>query len=326
MASLILAKELADRGHQVEIWNLGCNSVKESSDISTYATVKSINKLSLYSYRHSEGDIMLLVNNAGNRYAPKKNCVSIIHGDPTYRLRDTESLTTRLKSRLKIYLDHYYRPAIIISAELGRRLSPYTKHEPKYIPNPFHAQGIIKKSQDPRSVDLPEKFIVHVGRIAPEKRQYILLNDYLEHAELPKKTELVFVGAEIIDDGPLMAQMIKMREASSWSQRVHFLGDQSNPWNIIKYAQCLVLCSEFESMGYVLLEAMALNIPIVATTTVGTREVLGHEFPGLVVDSESLSERISQAISSPEQFIKQLPSRYDHKNVVDEFEKYLASL
>ena len=95
-------------------------------------------------------------------------------------------------------------------------------------------------------------------------------------------------------------------------------------------------------MGYVLLEAMALNIPIVSTTTIGAKEVLGNDFPGLInlfpemknnqkanteldykpleKNTEILAEKLVQVINNPLGFTQKLSDEYSVDIVANKFE------
>lgn len=341
-ATWLLSKALASRGHAIEIWNLGNNTEDDLNRWLPFSTVKNIKKWQLLGYKVKSSELLVLVNNAAHAYAPKKGTITIVHGDPTYKLTQATSFICRIKQRAKLHKQHYSRSNFVISNELATRLKPYTKQSPVYLPNPFDAYSVIKEANKPCNIDLPKQFILHIGRFGPEKKQEILLASYLANQQLNAKMDMVFVGDEPQINGPITEKLYTMANKSDVKSKVHFLGSQVNPWNILVRAKCLVLCSEFESMGYVLLEAMALNIPIVATTTVGAKELLGDDFPGLVdlfpdlknksslqtasVNDSSLkttqilADKLIQVINNPQGFTKKLPDEYRVDIVADKFE------
>ncbi|QIJ04540.1 glycosyltransferase [Shewanella chilikensis] len=328
MATLILVKELVARGNEVEVWNLGEQNKTDLECWSSWVNVKKISKIKLLLFKRSvvKGEVMVLVNNAASRYAPVKGVVSIIHGDPLYKFKCNKSLVSKFKELVKVKFSLGRRKVVFISKKLGDEINGFIKYPVKHIPNPFEPAVIQAKANEPLTMSLPENFILHVGRIAPEKRQDLLLKTYIDNKELHHSTDLVFVGAEPKHDGPITRKLHRILDQCDISHRVHFLGELKNPWNIMKKAKCLVLCSEFESMGYVLLEAMALRIPIVATEAVGPLEVLGEDFAGLVKEGEDLGIRIEDALNHPERFIKELPSKYNKDEVVEKFECFIKSL
>jgi glycosyltransferase involved in cell wall biosynthesis len=68
---------------------------------------------------------------------------------------------------------------------------------------------------------------------------------------------------------------------------VTFLGFQSNPWKFIAQADVFALSSHYEGFGNVLIESMALGVPVVATASAGTRDIVDSDSHGLLVDSHT---------------------------------------
>ena len=78
-----------------------------------------------------------------------------------------------------------------------------------------------------------------------------------------------------------------------------FPGYISNPYPFIKKADVLVLSSRHEGFPGVLVEALAIGTPVVATDCSGAKEVLRQGYYGLVVsveDSQALADGISTVI------------------------------
>ena len=65
-----------------------------------------------------------------------------------------------------------------------------------------------------------------------------------------------------------------------------FCGFQPNPWKFIARADVFALTSRYEGFGNVLIEAMACGVPVVATRSPGTVEIIEHGVNGLLVDHE----------------------------------------
>jgi len=65
---------------------------------------------------------------------------------------------------------------------------------------------------------------------------------------------------------------------------VHLCGFRRNPWSYMARADVFALTSRYEGFGNVLVEAMACGVPVVATRSAGTLEVITPGADGLVVD------------------------------------------
>ncbi|MGS0826107.1 glycosyltransferase [Shewanella sp. 0m-8] len=326
-ATILLGKELVNRGHKVEIWNTGNEAPSSLENWCHWATVKQVKKLSLINYKKQDDEALVLVDNVGQRYVGVDQSISIIHSDRTRKYKLAKSFFKRFLERLKIKRKLGNGHNIVISKQLGIELSPFTIHKPVYIPNPFDSERVKKLSQQViefPSDELPESFIVHIGRFTKTKQQGLLLSSYLGNLQLNKSADLIFIGGEQKAQKPLMTQIKNEIQLAKLEHRVHFTGDINNPFSILSHARCLVLCSKTETMGYVLLEAMTLNIPIVSTDTIGAIEVLGADFPGIVREGESLAERINHALTYPEQYRKSLPEEYQLKYAVDKFQTYIS--
>jgi GalNAc-alpha-(1->4)-GalNAc-alpha-(1->3)-diNAcBac-PP-undecaprenol alpha-1,4-N-acetyl-D-galactosaminyltransferase len=68
------------------------------------------------------------------------------------------------------------------------------------------------------------------------------------------------------------------------SDVVVLCGFQRNPWKYIARAHVFALSSRYEGYGNVLIEAMACGVPVVATSSPGTREIVSTDVDGVLVD------------------------------------------
>ena len=118
--------------------------------------------------------------------------------------------------------------------------------------------------------------VLTVARFTAQKGHEILLHAMAEVAQSVPGALLLLVG-----DGPDQAA-VEALAASLALQNVGFLGRRSDVPDLIAAADLFVLPSLFEGLPLVVLEAMALELPVVATRVGGTVEALGGEHPFLV--------------------------------------------
>jgi len=84
---------------------------------------------------------------------------------------------------------------------------------------------------------------------------------------------------------------------------VELLGFVNNPYPLLKAADLFVLSSLWEGMSTVLIEAMTLRVPVVATDCISSpRELLRDGSYGVLVppgDHAALAQGIRQALKNP---------------------------
>jgi glycosyltransferase involved in cell wall biosynthesis len=119
-----------------------------------------------------------------------------------------------------------------------------------------------------------------VGRLTAIKR----LDIFLKAARLlmDQAPDVRFV---VVGDGELRAQLQEQARSLGLAERVHFLGWRSHQQLPELYAglDVVVNVSDNEGMPVSLIEAMASNVPVVATAVGGTRDVVDDGRTGMLV-------------------------------------------
>jgi glycosyltransferase involved in cell wall biosynthesis len=119
--------------------------------------------------------------------------------------------------------------------------------------------------------------IVAAGRLADAKNYPLLVEAMaILRTRVPAR---LFVLGEGEREGALR-ELIAQR---GLSDVVILCGFQRNPWKYIARADVFALSSRYEGFGNVLVEAMACGVPVVATDSPGTREIVRPEVDGLLV-------------------------------------------
>jgi len=143
----------------------------------------------------------------------------------------------------------------------------------------------------------PEAFVVGTtGRLTPIKGQRYLL----EAAAMisPGNRDLFFV---FLGDGELARELGKMASLLG-IKNVMFLGWRQDVPEVMSTFDIFVLPSLNEGMGKVLIEAMALGKPIVASDVGGIPDLVAHNRNGLLVppaDVEGLVDSINVLLHDP---------------------------
>lgn len=135
---------------------------------------------------------------------------------------------------------------------------------------------------------------VFVGRLVKVKRIDLLLQAFKQVQE-KQLCRLLIVG-----DGTEKAFILDFIRKNDLTDVCHLTGQQHNPLPWIKSSDALVLSSDYEGFGNVIVEAMACGTQVIATDCpFGPAEILDKGRYGQLVpvnDSEALAEAMKKVI------------------------------
>ncbi len=135
------------------------------------------------------------------------------------------------------------------------------------------------------------RILFSLGRLGMEKNITLLI-DVVKNI-LKSRDDIMLV---IAGDGPARQELMKYAAEQDLDRHVIFTGyvPRTRIKDYFSAADVFVFASMVESQGMVVLEAMSCGIPVVAVGKMGTREVMGGDFGGFMVDDD------------PEQFEKKI--------------------
>jgi glycosyltransferase involved in cell wall biosynthesis len=153
----------------------------------------------------------------------------------------------------------------------------------------------------PTPPELPPEYFLFVGRVAPNKGLPTLIDAV---ARLPpaQRRPVILMGRDWGEQAQLEARARALGVASD----VRFLGhvaDAGTYRAVVRGARVMVLPSEYEAYGLVLLEAMVAGTPIVATAVGGVPEVLDRGRLGRLVpygDPTALATALGAVTEEPD--------------------------
>lgn len=137
-------------------------------------------------------------------------------------------------------------------------------------------------------------WIGNLAALVPHKDHSTLISAFPKVLTHIPEARLLIAG-----EGPLKDSLKSQVGNLGLEARVHFLGYLEKPLPLLKTLDLFALSSWGEGMGSVLLEAMAVGIPIVATEAGGIPEVLENRTNALLVpprDPEKLSLAIVEVL------------------------------
>jgi glycosyltransferase involved in cell wall biosynthesis len=139
--------------------------------------------------------------------------------------------------------------------------------------------------------------LISVGELRPVKAFDVLIETLASLKQSGRH-----VSATIAGDGPYGAQLKELTERLGVADQVRFVGHQPAR-DAFAMGRILVVPSRAESLPYVVLEAAAAGVPIIASRVGGIPEIFGTE-DGRLVPAENvaaLAAAITAALDDPEQ-------------------------
>lgn len=135
---------------------------------------------------------------------------------------------------------------------------------------PISAECCCRRSRMVRDIKDPVVFF-HLSNFRPIKRTPDVIRIFSRILQQAPSAMLLMVG-----EGPDRALCRQMVMELGLESRVQFLGDQQDIMGVLPLADVVLFPSQLESFGLVPLEAMACEIPVVASDSGGIPEVVEH--------------------------------------------------
>src|SRR5215472_14972534 len=135
-----------------------------------------------------------------------------------------------------------------------------------------------------------EPILMHLSNFRPVKRLLDAVEIFaLVRAKIPAK--LVLIG-----DGPDRGAAEYLVRKRKLQKDVKFLGKQDRVYEKLGSADLFLLPSQLESFGLAALEAMACEVPVIATNVGGVPEVVQHGIDGFLVEPGDVKTAASYAV------------------------------
>lgn len=173
------------------------------------------------------------------------------------------------------------------------------RHRISILHNPVDVDEIARAGRQPLDGALLEArlpTVISAGRLAHAKNLPLLVDAlHVLARRLPYR-------AWILGQGELEGELRDRLTTAGLKDRVSLLGFQGNPWKFMARADVFLLTSRYEGFGNVVIEAMASGLPVVATASDGTREIVQHEHNGLLVEehtADAVASAIERVLAEP---------------------------
>ncbi len=229
---------------------------------------------------------------------PVKSIFSV-HNTLSQETADARSLKVKVFPALIRIFYRFADEIVAVSQGVADDLCDYgriERHKIKVIFNPVITPALFEMATEPNKLPLKPLVptIVGVGRLNRQKDFAALIRAFkivLQSCE----AELVILG-----EGEERASLEALIEALHLSEHVKLYGFADNPYAIMANADLFVLSSIFEGLPTVLIEALALGLPVVSTDCKsGPREIIETAKSGKLVpvgDIDAMAHAIIETL------------------------------
>lgn len=203
------------------------------------------------------------------------------------------------------------------------------------IYSPYDLNSLIEKGKqlipDWAADIFAKPTLIAVGRMDYEKGFDILIKAHKKVLEKGIEHNLIIIGPTY----PLGAELQALVRRLNLTRSIFIKDYVENPYPLIKKATAVVVSSRFEGLSNVMIEALALGKPIVATACGGPTEILSDGENGLLVppeDVDGLANGMSRILTDHSlREILSMPngeqlSRFSPENIVPQWEQLLMEI
>jgi len=157
-----------------------------------------------------------------------------------------------------------------------------------------------------RELGLPPEAVLMggVGQLVPWKNWPRFLSVGADVAARVGNVHLAIVGADLFHDRPhYQEELSAFAEDLAIGRVTHFLGHRNDIAEVVSAFDVFVHCTEEEPLGRAVMEAMALERPVVAVRSGGPAEIIVDGESGLLAppkNTYAIADRVVQVLKAPE--------------------------
>lgn len=159
-----------------------------------------------------------------------------------------------------------------------------------FIDERVYFQRDMSQLRKEYGIQKEEKVLIHISNFRKVKRVQDVIQSFALIVK-QAKVKLLLVG-----DGPEFCTIVQLVKNLGIEDHVLFLGKQDNVAELLAMSDVMLLLSEKESFGLVLLEAMACGVPCIGTRVGGIPEVIQHGETGYICELGDVEGVAQQAI------------------------------
>ena len=270
-----------------------------------YKIIKKHNYSIVHSHVHyTSGLVVFLARLSGAK-------TRIVHFRNTHD-GSSGSIIRKIYRKISLFLAKHYATDILgvcqgaLESALGSKWKEYKGARVQYNGLDLSKYNFSGNERDmlvsELSLSARSKIVIHVGRFTKAKAHDVLIDAARIFIKNDSDIHLLLVGIGNLQNG-IKEKVIEY----GLEDNIHFLGLRKDVPSLLKASDCMILSSRWEGLPGVVLEAIAANLPVIATNLPGVREIKQHVDNIALVPVEN-----PQAISNS---IKEIFAKYDNLNL-----------
>lgn len=195
----------------------------------------------------------------------------------------------------------------------------YHKHLVHFVPNAVISESLYLKAKESSRSKISEPYFIAVGRLVEQKGFDLLISAYAEALVLEPNLPILIILGEG-EDKQMLERQIRNQNLQ---EHVFLYGYTDNPYPLIKHAQCFVLSSRHEGMPTVMIESLALGVPVIAfDCPTGPREIIQTNQCGVLVEYlnvNALAKALCNHAKAPSDDLPSCASEFNFANVAKQY-------
>jgi len=168
-----------------------------------------------------------------------------------------------------------------------------------------------------------------VGRLVKQKGQKYLIDLAIRLKKKTSNFKILIAG-----EGKMETELANLVSKNKLEEQFKFVGFVNDMKGFMKSIDIFVLTSIWEGFGYVLIEAMATKVPIVAFEISSNPEIVEHNLTGYLVpsfDMKAMTEKVVQLMDDEHLRLnigregrKRVEKHFSFESTQQNFEKLLS--
>ncbi len=153
-------------------------------------------------------------------------------------------------------------------------------------PSRFLTQAERQVLRQDWGVEADDFLVGLFGRIEENKRQHLLVDVIAKAKKEGMPMRALIVGHAM--EGPYLENLKTRVADEGLKNEVIFKDFVDRPQDWMQACDCMVLATEEETFGLVLIEAMRVGVPVVGTNRGGVPEIIDHESTGMLFEPDDV--------------------------------------